>query len=42
METKLEQAIELRKSGHLQESKEMLSHLAEEYPDDASIHYQCA
>ncbi|MDH6564443.1 hypothetical protein ACUW84_001947 [Bacillus sp. 153480031-1] len=28
METKLEKAIELRKSGHLQESNEMLSHLA--------------
>ncbi|QEK63641.1 hypothetical protein FX981_01882 [Bacillus safensis] len=42
METKLEKAIELRKSGHLQESNEMLSHLVEEYPDHASIHYQCA
>ncbi|MGG0026811.1 tetratricopeptide repeat protein [Bacillus safensis] len=42
MKTKLEKAIELRKSGHLQESNEMLSHLVEEYPDDASIHYQCA
>lgn len=42
MKTKLEKAIELRKSGHLQESNEMLSHLVEEYPGNASIHYQCA
>ncbi|MCY7572129.1 tetratricopeptide repeat protein [Bacillus sp. FSL M8-0266] len=42
METKLEKAIELRKSGHHLESNEMLTHLVEEYPDDASIHYQCA
>lgn len=42
MKTKLEKAIELRESGHLQESNEMLSHLVEEYPNDASIHYQCA
>ncbi|GLF89225.1 hypothetical protein Saga11_04840 [Bacillus safensis] len=42
METKLVKAIELRKSGHLRESNEMLTHLVVEYPDDASIHYQCA
>ncbi|MEI4790607.1 tetratricopeptide repeat protein [Bacillus sp. FJAT-53060] len=42
METKLVKAIELRKSGHLQESNEMLTHLVEEYPDHASLYYQCA
>ena len=42
METKLLKAIELRESGHLQESNDMLIRLVEEYPDHASIHYQCA
>ncbi|MBD3859062.1 tetratricopeptide repeat protein [Bacillus sp. 28A-2] len=42
MEKKLLKAIELRESGHLQESNDMLTRLVEEYPDDASIHYQCA
>ncbi|KUF22818.1 tetratricopeptide repeat protein [Bacillus sp. G1(2015b)] len=42
METKLLKAIELRESGHLQESNDMLTRLVEEYPDHASIHYQCA
>ncbi|MGX9290937.1 tetratricopeptide repeat protein [Bacillus sp. A015] len=42
MDTKLVKAIELRESGHLQESNEMLTYLVEEYPYHASIHYQCA
>ncbi|KWZ65981.1 tetratricopeptide repeat protein [Bacillus altitudinis] len=42
METKLLKAIELRESGQLQESNDMLIRLVEEYPDHASIHYQCA
>lgn len=42
METKLLKAIELRESGQLQESNDMLIRLVEKYPDHASIHYQCA
>jgi len=35
-------ALELRKQGHLKESNAILFLLAEEYSQDAMIHYQCA
>ncbi|WP_409271573.1 tetratricopeptide repeat protein [Neobacillus sp. SCS-31] len=42
MEMELEKAVALRKSGHHKESNELLMKLVQEFPDDASINYQCA
>jgi len=42
MDRELDQAIDLRKSGHYQESNELLVKLAQKFPDHASINYQCA
>lgn len=41
-EVKLLKAIELRKSGQKEESNQILQKLADEYPTDAIIQYQCA
>lgn len=38
----LERAIKLRKEGNLRESNEILINLADEYPDNSTINYQCA
>ncbi|MFE8699985.1 tetratricopeptide repeat protein [Cytobacillus sp. FJAT-54145] len=38
----LEKAIELRNSGNLKESNQLLLNLVKKYPDDAVINYQCA
>lgn len=42
MEKELENAILLRKNGHYKESNEILVKLAEVFPEDATINYQCA
>jgi len=42
MEKELEKAIDLRKSGNQKESNELLMELAQKYPNNASINYQCA
>ncbi|MBU9721648.1 MULTISPECIES: tetratricopeptide repeat protein [Bacillaceae] len=42
MNEELDKAIELRKRGNHKESNKLLMRLAEEYPDDTSINYQCA
>ncbi|AXI08475.1 tetratricopeptide repeat protein [Oceanobacillus sp. 143] len=42
MEKKLERAIDLRKTGDHKESNELLMKLVQEFPDNASINYQCA
>lgn len=39
---KLEEALKLRQEGHYQQSNEILVNLVEEYPENASLHYQCA
>lgn len=39
---RLEQAINYRKNGKSKESNELLMELVQEYPDNASINYQCA
>lgn len=41
-EVKLLKAIELRKLGQKEESNQILQKLADEYPADAIIQYQCA
>lgn len=41
-EKELERAIELRREGRLKESSKILINLANEYPDNSIIHYQCA
>ncbi|SFB92360.1 Tetratrico peptide repeat-containing protein [Bacillus sp. OV322] len=42
MEKELHKAIELRKGGNHKESNKLLMKLVQEFPDDASINYQCA
>ncbi|MDN4073076.1 tetratricopeptide repeat protein [Fictibacillus terranigra] len=42
MEKELYKAIELRKGGNHKESNKLLMKLVQEFPDDASINYQCA
>ncbi|AQQ55553.1 tetratricopeptide repeat protein [Planococcus lenghuensis] len=42
MEAKLSDAITLRENGKQQESNRLLLKLAEEFPDDPLINYQCA
>ena len=42
MEKKLDKAIDLRKNGNYKESNELLINLVQEFPDNASINYQCA
>lgn len=42
MNTKLNKAIDLRKNGDLKESKEVLSELVRESPEDALYNYQYA
>ena len=42
MKYELDKAIILRKRGSHKESNELLMKLVEEFPDDASINYQCA
>ena len=42
MKERLEQAINYRKNGKSKESNELLMELVQEYPDNASINYQCA
>ncbi len=42
MESKLKQAEALRKNRSYQESNDILMDLIKDYPDHASIHYQCA
>ncbi|MDQ0350561.1 tetratricopeptide (TPR) repeat protein [Alkalibacillus filiformis] len=42
MNEELDKAIDLRKRGNHKESNELLMRLAEEFPNDASINYQCA
>lgn len=38
----LEKAIELRNEGKLKESNELLLELAEKYPENSTVNYQCA
>ena len=42
MEKELNNAIDLRKNGNYRESNEILLKLVQEFPDHASINYQCA
>ncbi|RDU37168.1 hypothetical protein DRW41_10840 [Neobacillus piezotolerans] len=42
MEMELEKAVALRNSGHHKESNELLVKLVQEFPNDATINYQCA
>lgn len=42
MEKALDKAIDLRESGNYKESNELLIKLVQEFPDNASINYQCA
>lgn len=42
MEKELMRAIDLRKGGNYTESNKLLMKLVQEFPDDASIKYQCA
>lgn len=42
MNKELDKAIDLRKRGNHKDSNELLMKLVEEFPDDASINYQCA
>ncbi|WP_100333597.1 tetratricopeptide repeat protein [Bacillus alkalisoli] len=42
MNKELDKAIDLRKRGKHKESNELLKRLVDEFPDDASINYQCA
>lgn len=39
---RLKEAIHLRETGKLDESKKLLIELAEQFPDSAEIHYHCA
>ncbi len=41
MQLDLESALKLRKSGKNEESNDLLIQLAKEFPDNASINYQC-
>lgn len=38
----LQKAIQLRNSGNLKESNQLLLNLVKNYPDDAVVNYQCA
>jgi len=38
----LDRGIELRRNGDLRESKKLFLELVNNYPEDASINYQCA
>ncbi|KGR77271.1 tetratricopeptide repeat protein [Ureibacillus manganicus] len=42
MENELKEALELRRRGSHKESNEVLIKLVEQYPNNASINYQCA
>lgn len=42
MEKELDKAIDLRKSGYYKESNEILVKLADVFPENASVNYQCA
>lgn len=42
MEESLQKALELRRSGNLQESNGLLTELAEQYAESALVHYECA
>lgn len=42
MEKMIEQALHLRKEGHLLESNSTFLQLVKEFPQDAYINYQCA
>lgn len=42
MNKELDKAIDLREKGSYEESNELLIRLAQEFPDDALINYQCA
>jgi tetratricopeptide (TPR) repeat protein len=42
LDKELDKATELRKSGNHKESNELLMKLVQEYPENASINYQCA
>lgn len=42
MEKELDRAIALRKNGNYKESNELIIKLVKEFPDNASINYQCA
>lgn len=42
MEIRLERAIDLRKKGNYEESNELLIELVQDFPENASINYQCA
>jgi tetratricopeptide (TPR) repeat protein len=42
LEKELDKAINLRKSGNHKESNELLMKLVQQYPENASINYQCA
>lgn len=42
VQIELEKAINLRKNGNYKESSELLIKLVKEYPNNASINYQCA
>ncbi|WP_282173106.1 tetratricopeptide repeat protein [Cytobacillus firmus] len=42
MEIELQKAVDLRQSGNHKESNELFLKLVQEFPDNASINYQCA
>jgi len=42
VEIRLERAIDLRKKGNYEESNELLMELVQDFPENASINYQCA
>ncbi len=42
MKKELNKAIDLRKNGNYKDSNELLIKLVQEFPDNASINYQCA
>ena len=42
IELELEKAVDLRKSGNHKESNQLLTKLVQEFPNNASINYQCA
>ena len=42
MERELDKAMELRKSGNHKESNSLLLDLVQEFPENASVNYQCA
>lgn len=42
MGIRLEKAIDLRENGNYKESNELLLELVQDFPENASINYQCA